>query len=405
MADHFVLPLPPSLEVPLTGPTTHYEQMISSPDAAAASQHETMTNNSTTTNYVQPTPIEGLVPSPLTFETTRQAPQGTNATCYTTATTTTTTPMVGVDRIPSKLASRSFGSARSNRSRRSTRSRDSARSHNNNNRIVYSTTAHYDTWMIFLLSLPILFIFLWMVVLVSTYDHWERSPTEWILSWSLLLLVGSYMVVLPRQLNIRSNGSLGIKTFLCTFHFSNVCHVSRATTHNTTTTTTGTPIEHYYNNDNKNNCAAVSSWEPPRQGVWWGPLLRVHRLGTSLTSIPCVLRRRRRAATAVEQGQEFDHSDHNGGLLWDVHVTPHNPTEFVQHFESVLTRLEIQRANANVAPPHDGTADSAMNGVFATTATAGSVGGMGDSLVSYHHHNRVPQEDHPPLAVVTATFV
>ena len=372
------------------------------------------TKDSTTT----PGPTEGLIPSPLTFEaTTSQAPQGTAAT------TNTTNTMMGVDTIPSKIASRSFGSIRSNRSRRSTRSRDSARSQYNN-RIVYSTTAYYDTWMIFLLSLPILAIALWMIVLVSSsyYDHWERSPTGWILSWSLLLIVGLYMVLLPKQLNIRSNGSLGIKTFLCTFQFSNVCHVSRGTTHTTTnsrtypTTPTGTPSYNYdYSNNHSNNDVTASSWHPPSAGGCCGPF-RVHRLGTSWTSLPCILRRRRRQGDEEDQYPPPPPPTMNGGpfeYFWDVHVTPHNPTEFIQHFESVLTRLEIQRASAN----NNVAAVAAASAVAAATAAPPTGGGsdrsprmvagpplaIGDASAYYLH--TAPPQDRPPLSVVTATFV
>jgi len=402
MTDRFVTPpSSSSLEGPPTSSITNYERMASSPTVAVAPK-ETMTSSTTTTHYQPaagaPAPTGGFISSPLTFETTSQEPQGA---------ANPITTVMGLDTIPSKLASRSFGSIRSNRSRRSTRSRDSARSQYNN-RIVYSTTAHYDTWMIFLLSLPLLALVLWMIVVVtsSKYDHWERSPTVWILSWSLLLMVGLYMVLLPKQLNIRSNGSLGIKTFLCTFQFSNVCHVSRGSTTHTTSSTyptpTGVSTQHYHNYDNNYNYNAMSP------GGCCGPL-RVHRLGTSWTSIPCILRRRRRHGEGSDHDFSIKEEDiypppppTMGGpfeFLWDVHVTPHNPTEFIQHYESVLTRLEIQRASANAT----------NNNAAATTAAAPPMGGSNGSntrMMPDSSDRGTPfPVDRPPLSVVTATFV
>jgi hypothetical protein len=187
---------------------------------------------------------------------------------------------------------------------------------------VFSTYAQYDVVTVSLLSSPLVLI---GISLALTYAkdanmaHLERSGAFWILSWFLLLILAIYMMVLPKQLNIRSNGCLGIKTFLCTYNFSDVCHVYQAE-----------DMQPYFT-------------------------MQSHRFATSLGSLPIVLRRRNQ---------------------WDVVVTPIRPTEFLQNFESVLTRLEIQRANAQTN------------------------GGSGGSSTTTRQ-----QDDEPPLAVVTATFV
>lgn len=215
--------------------------------------------------------------------------------------------------IPS--TSRSFSSLRSGRSRRSSRSRDSTT--RAQNRVVYATDAQYDDWTKSILSVPVILISI-RLALVYAKDaniaSFERSQTVWILSWTLLLILGLYMMVLPKQLSIRSNGSLGVKTSLLTYEFADVCHLYQA------------------------------------EDVVPNFMGKSYRLGTSLGSPPMVLRRRN---------------------LWDVVVTPVNATEFLQSFESVLTRLEIQRASSK-----NGPGDASAN-----------------------------PKDEPPMAVVTATFV
>ena len=53
----------------------------------------------------------------------------------------------------------------------------------------------------------------------------NSSPEFWGLVWTMILVLCIYMVILPKQVDVRSNGSIGIKTFLVTFQFP---HVARA---------------------------------------------------------------------------------------------------------------------------------------------------------------------------------
>lgn len=199
-------------------------------------------------------------------------------------------PAAGDD-AASKNTSRSRSSHRSGRSRQSSRSRDSMASRGQA-RIAYKTSSTYDVRAILVLCLPIVLI-LNRMVLVYAKDaqiaDFQRSQTVWILGWSMVMILGIYMMVLPKELNIRMNGSVGIKTFLFTYHFTDVCHVYQAE---------GT----------QPSCIGAS-----------------FRFATSLGTPPVILRRRNK---------------------WDVVVTPTKASEFLQTFESVLTRLEIQRENA-----------------------------------------------------------
>ena len=46
--------------------------------------------------------------------------------------------------------------------------------------------------------------------------------SAWILLWSVLFIVAVYMLVLPKSVDVRSDGVVGIKTMLTTWKFSDV---------------------------------------------------------------------------------------------------------------------------------------------------------------------------------------
>jgi len=335
--------------------------------------------------------------------------------------TTATKPFE--EELPSRLTSRSFGSlrsARSGRSRRSTRSRDSLRSQQQQKlRVIYSANAQYDAWMVGILSLlPLLVGIRIAMVYINDANiaHFERSQTVWILSWSLIFIFGMYMMILPKQLNIRSNGTLGIKTSLLTYEFTDGHHVTVESL-----SSLGGPC-----------CNGSRSW---LGGIFSSsPIIFMTTSWTSLTTPNgcCLIRRR--------------------APFWDVLVTPTDPLEFRQHYESVLTRLEIQRAGrpititttttptiilhkngSNDIPPMTIITNKDEEvGMMDTTATTTLQVSTTqeenmiipsttpdlplDHSVSLHTFEQqtedndddgedVDDDDEPPLAVVTATFV
>jgi hypothetical protein len=50
----------------------------------------------------------------------------------------------------------------------------------------------------------------------------SRSVQGWILAWQVVILLVVYMVVLPKQIDVRSNGTVGIKSFLFTYHIDDI---------------------------------------------------------------------------------------------------------------------------------------------------------------------------------------
>jgi hypothetical protein len=48
------------------------------------------------------------------------------------------------------------------------------------------------------------------------------------MGWTLILIFAIYMVVFPRKVDVRLNGSIGVKTFLITYQFSGVVRAYQA---------------------------------------------------------------------------------------------------------------------------------------------------------------------------------
>jgi hypothetical protein len=93
-----------------------------------------------------------------------------------------------------------------------------------------------------ILLLPLLTIVINIVMVLQDHHHQQQqqgganggggeedygishSVQGWVLAWHLLFILVLYMVVLPKQIDVRSNGTVGIKTFLMTFHIDDIVH-------------------------------------------------------------------------------------------------------------------------------------------------------------------------------------
>ena len=60
------------------------------------------------------------------------------------------------------------------------------------------------------------------LLLHPDFSDYKSSCRTWILGWILVLLLVLYMAFLPKQIDVRSNGTVGIKTFLLTFHIDGI---------------------------------------------------------------------------------------------------------------------------------------------------------------------------------------
>jgi hypothetical protein len=88
--------------------------------------------------------------------------------------------------------------------------------------IVFVTPAKYTTLVWCLLSIPLLAIVISIFILHPSRTDYRDSSTAWILGWILLLVLVLYMALLPKQIDVRSTGTVGIKTFLLTFHIDGI---------------------------------------------------------------------------------------------------------------------------------------------------------------------------------------
>lgn len=92
--------------------------------------------------------------------------------------------------------------------------------------IVFVTPAKYTPFVCCLVAMPIFAVLVCMVVLHP--KDYRNSSTTWILGWTLLLVMVLYMAILPKQIDVRSTGTVGIKTFLLTFHIDDVVRAYQA---------------------------------------------------------------------------------------------------------------------------------------------------------------------------------
>lgn len=93
--------------------------------------------------------------------------------------------------------------------------------------IVFATPAKYTPLAWFLMAIPLLAIIVSIIFLHPRTDY-KNSSTAWVLEWTLLLVMVLYMAILPKQIDVRSNGTVGIKTFLLTFHIDGVVRAYQA---------------------------------------------------------------------------------------------------------------------------------------------------------------------------------
>jgi hypothetical protein len=165
----------------------------------------------------------------------------------------------------------------------------SVRSKSRTAKIIFSSRSYYHPLLWVVLAIPLLAILI-QIGFVSrdpAVSEFLRERHAWLLGWMLVLIFGIYMVVLPRQVDVRSNGSIGIKTFLITYRFKGVVRAYQA----------GMGREDFL----RPRLKFATSFFPP------------HRV---------VIRRR--------------------GGKWDLVVSPSDPEEFIQAVENVVFELEQQ---------------------------------------------------------------
>ena len=152
--------------------------------------------------------------------------------------------------------------------------------------VVFASMSHYDYIVIAMMSLAPLSLIFSMIMLNrdKSLPEEEVQQKVWILVWSLILVFVIYMAILPRQVDVRSNGSIGVKTALFTYVFTGVCRAYET-------------------------------------GIGREDFVRYRlKFGASLTTNRVVVRRR------------------HGKL--DLLVTPSDPQGFVQAVEQVVGQLE-----------------------------------------------------------------
>ena len=94
--------------------------------------------------------------------------------------------------------------------------------------VVFATPAKYTRVVWVLLAIPIVAVFVSIILLHSSRAEYRSSGTAWALSWTLLLILVVYMAVLPRQIDVRSNATVCVKTSLLTFHVDGVVRAYQA---------------------------------------------------------------------------------------------------------------------------------------------------------------------------------
>ena len=132
---------------------------------------------------------------------------------------------------------------------------DSAINHHSSNghsAVVFSTQSKYHPIVrVSATVVPVAIVACWLVIHKSqlfrddqednntddeTDDYYKfdsqpignSSPEFWGLVWTMITVLCLYMVILPKQVDVRSNGSIGIKTFLVTFQFPSVARAYKS---------------------------------------------------------------------------------------------------------------------------------------------------------------------------------
>jgi hypothetical protein len=124
----------------------------------------------------------------------------------------------------------SINSSLPSESTRSSRASPFSRS-NKNQKVVFSSPSYYHPFIWVIMALPLFLILIQMILTLVASRRREDFQTDqqaWLMGWSLILIFAIYMVVFPRKVDVRSNGSIGVKTFLITYQFSGVVRAYQA---------------------------------------------------------------------------------------------------------------------------------------------------------------------------------
>ncbi|KAL3934307.1 MAG: hypothetical protein SGBAC_009945 [Bacillariaceae sp.] len=84
--------------------------------------------------------------------------------------------------------------------------------------VIIRTGSKYDPWIVAVLALGVVPILFPLYFALRDGDY----TTTWILLWSILFVGAVYMLVLPKSVDVRSDGTVGVKTMLTTWKFSDV---------------------------------------------------------------------------------------------------------------------------------------------------------------------------------------
>jgi hypothetical protein len=104
------------------------------------------------------------------------------------------------------------------------RSRSSRRQSNSSSFVILRTNSKYHPATYILLLFPLLTILVPIKISLTQGDY----NTAWGLIWALMFVAFVYMMVLPRTLDVRSDGSVGVKTSLMTYKFTDVVRAYEA---------------------------------------------------------------------------------------------------------------------------------------------------------------------------------
>ena len=96
--------------------------------------------------------------------------------------------------------------------------------------IVFSSRSQYHPVIVFLMSVAPLSIIvsIFLVLRDPSVQDSEREQGIRVLVCTLTLVFGMYCSILPKQVDVRSNGSIGVKTILFTYQFTGVLRAFEA---------------------------------------------------------------------------------------------------------------------------------------------------------------------------------
>jgi hypothetical protein len=186
-------------------------------------------------------------------------------------------------------------------SRRSLR-KSFSQSNRNKKLIIFASASKYQWLIAFLVVSPLIAILMSIILFdVQSQEEYKNSSTIWILGWCFIFIMVTYMAVLPRQVDVRSNGKVAIKTCLLTFFIDDIA--------------------------------------------------RAYRGGNMDSGFDVLLRPRVMLATSLDRDGAVVIRRHHG--KWDVVVTPEDPEGFVHAVEQIVRQTEDQSDDNFVAVGHN----------------------------------------------------